>query len=91
MPLLTTNGAAILTPDQVQDLVIKPQLSSAVSTRVSTIVQTASHSTRFPIVVTDPTTAWTAEGDPDKYGIPARPDTSQTRGGMTPKPARTRS
>jgi HK97 family phage major capsid protein len=71
MPLLTSNGAAILTPDQVQDLVIKPLLASAVCTRLSTVVQTDSHATRFPIVNADPTTAWTAEGqeinvtDPD--------------------------
>lgn len=71
MPLLSTNGAAILAPEDIQDLVVQPLIASAVSTRVSTIVQTASHSTRFPIVVTDPTNAWVAEGaeipvsDPD--------------------------
>jgi len=71
MTLLTGNGAAILTPDQVQDLVIKPLLSSAVSTQVATIVQTGSQSTRFPIINADPSTSWVAEGaeipvsDPD--------------------------
>jgi HK97 family phage major capsid protein len=74
MPLLSSNGAAILAPEDIQSLVIKPLLSSAISTRVSTIVQTGSSSTRFPIVVTDPTTGWTAEGaeiavsDPDLDG-----------------------
>ena len=62
MTLSTTTGSAILTPDQVQDLVIKPLLSSAVGPRVSTVVQTASHSTRFPIVNTDPVNSWVAEG-----------------------------
>ncbi|MCC9186738.1 phage major capsid protein [Mycolicibacterium mageritense] len=71
MPLLSSNGAAILAPADIQALVIKPLLASAVGTRVSTIVQTGSHATRFPVVVTDPTTGWTAEGaeiavsDPD--------------------------
>ncbi|MBB2770547.1 UNVERIFIED_ORG: HK97 family phage major capsid protein [Mycolicibacterium obuense] len=71
MPLLTTNGAAILAPEDVQDLVVQPLIRASVATQVSTVVQTESHSTRFPIVVTDPTTAWTAEGqeinvsDPD--------------------------
>lgn len=71
MTLHSTNGAAILTEAQVQDLVIKPLLSSAVSTQVATIVQTGSHSTRFPIINSDPSTSWVAEGaeisvsDPD--------------------------
>lgn len=71
MPLLTTTGSAILSPSDVQDLVVQPLIRASVATRVSSVVQTESHSTRFPIVVTDPTTAWTAEGqeinvsDPD--------------------------
>ncbi|MGV0849462.1 phage major capsid protein [Mycolicibacterium phlei] len=71
MPLLTTNGAAILAPQDVQDLVVQPLIRASVATQVSTVVETASHSTRFPIVVTDAQNNWVAEGqeipvtDPD--------------------------
>jgi HK97 family phage major capsid protein len=61
MTLSTSNGAGILAPEQVQALVVQPLLAEAITTQVSSIVQTASSSTRFPIVQTDPTTAWTAE------------------------------
>ena len=56
------SGSSILTPDQVQALVIQPLIAQSIATQVSTVVQTMSTSTRFPIVVTDPTTAWTPEG-----------------------------
>ena len=60
--LTTVTGAALLRPEDVQALVITPLLESAVATRISTVVQTGSTSTRFPIVITDPTTAWVSEG-----------------------------
>ena len=65
MALLTSagSGSSILSPEQVMQLVVQPLLDTAVATRVSTIVQTMSHDARFPIVVTDPTTAFTAEGE----------------------------
>jgi HK97 family phage major capsid protein len=59
--LNTTTGAGILTPEQVQQLVIQPLMRESVALQVATIVQTGSHETRFPIVQSDPTTAWTAE------------------------------
>lgn len=62
MTLLSSTGGAILTPDQVQDLVIVPLLTSSVAAQVSTVVQTASHSTRFPIIAADASTSWVAEG-----------------------------
>jgi HK97 family phage major capsid protein len=64
MTLLTAagSGSAILTPEQVQALVIEPLLNQAVATQVSTVVQTASTSTRFPIVKQDRDTTWVQEG-----------------------------
>ena len=56
------SGSAVLRPDQVEDLVILPLLAAAVATRVSTITRTTSHNTRYPVVVSDPVTNWTAEG-----------------------------
>ena len=64
MTLLTAagSGSAILTPEQVQALVIEPLLNQAVATQVSTVVQTASTSPRFPIVKQDRVTTWVQEG-----------------------------
>ncbi|WP_081289248.1 phage major capsid protein [Mycolicibacterium fortuitum] len=71
MTLNSSSGAAILRPEDIQALVIQPLITSSVAMQVSTVVQTGSHSTRFPIVVSDPDSAWVAEGaeipvsDPD--------------------------
>jgi HK97 family phage major capsid protein len=62
MSLTTASGQSILTPDQVAELVIQPLIQSAVATRVSSVVPTSSHRIRFPVVVSDPATSWTAEG-----------------------------
>jgi HK97 family phage major capsid protein len=62
MTLNTTTGAAILTPEQVQSLVIEPLQRQSVALQVSTVVQTSSPTTRFPVVVSDPVSGWTAEG-----------------------------
>ena len=56
------SGAGILAPEQVQDLVVVPLIRDSRATTVSTVVQTSRHSTRFPIVVADPTTGWVEEG-----------------------------
>ena len=59
---------------------IQPLIQTAVADRVSTVVQTSSHITRFPIVVADPSTAWTLEGseipvsDQDLDEIECTPD-----------------
>ncbi|MFG1931315.1 phage major capsid protein [Mycobacterium sp. NPDC048908] len=63
MTLLTSgDGAVILRPEQVEDLVILPLIRESIATKVASVLPTTSHSTRFPIVKTDPTTAWTQEG-----------------------------
>lgn len=62
MTLNTTSGAGILTPEQVEALVIQPLMRQSVALQVSTVIQTASHTTRFPIVVSDPNNGWTPEG-----------------------------
>lgn len=61
--LAGSSGQSILRPEEVQELVIQPLIAQAVCTRISTVIQTGSHSTRFPIVVTDPATGWTPEGE----------------------------
>src|SRR5215204_3359574 len=62
MALTTTSGAGILTPEEVGALVIRPLIETSVAAQVSTVVQTASHDFRVPVVSADPTAAWTAEG-----------------------------
>ncbi len=61
MTLLTSTGAGVLAPETVQNLVIQPLIDEAICTQVSTVVQTSSNSTRFPVVKSDPTAAWTPE------------------------------
>jgi HK97 family phage major capsid protein len=63
MTLLTTgDGASILRPEEVEALIVQPLMRDSIATTVSTVIQTNSHSVRFPVVQTDPTTAWTQEG-----------------------------
>ena len=56
------SGSSILAPEQVQDLVVVPLIRDSRATTASTVIQTSRHSTRFPIVVADPTTGWVEEG-----------------------------
>lgn len=58
----TTNAAAILRPEQVHDLVVRPALAASVASTAATLVGTASHELRIPVVTADAVTAWTAEG-----------------------------
>jgi HK97 family phage major capsid protein len=55
-------GGPILSPEQVQSLVIQPLIDQSVAAQVSTVVSTSSHDLRVPIVTADPAAAWTAEG-----------------------------
>lgn len=58
----TTTAAAVLTPDQVEQVVVRPLIEQSVATQVSTVVRTDTHRMRVPIVTADPTAAWVAEG-----------------------------
>ncbi len=62
MTLNSSTGAAILTAEQIAALVVQPLITSSVAMVTSTVVQTDSHSMRFPVVVSDPDTAWILEG-----------------------------
>src|ERR1700758_4029833 len=64
MTLLTTgSGASILSPEQVLALVVEPLQRTSVGMQVSSVVPTDTHTVRFPIVVSDVSGGWTAEGD----------------------------
>ncbi len=55
------SGQAIVRPEDVQSLLIKPLVQTAIATRASTVVHTSSHSTRFPVLVSEADTSWVAE------------------------------
>jgi HK97 family phage major capsid protein len=60
--MTTTTGAAVLSPEQINELIVLPLLSQAVAAQVGTVTQISSHTLRVPRVTTDPTAAWCAEG-----------------------------
>lgn len=63
MALNTGNSAGILRPEDVQNLVVEPLTRQSVAMQVSTVIETQSERTRFPVVQSDPTTGWTGEGE----------------------------
>lgn len=79
--LTTTNGSALLV-DDVYNLVVRPTLAltAAGDPRVTTTVTTSSHTLRVPIMATDPSAAWVAEG----AEIPVSPDAVLTELDITP-------
>lgn len=62
MPMNTTTGAPILTPEQVGTLVVQPLTQMSVAGQVSTTVTTGSKNFRIPQLTGDPTASWVAEG-----------------------------
>jgi HK97 family phage major capsid protein len=62
MSMSTSNAAAILTPAQVDSLLVQPVLAQSVAAQVAKVVPVSGSSLRLPIVAADPTAAWTAEG-----------------------------
>ncbi|WP_176552531.1 phage major capsid protein [Mycobacterium kansasii] len=62
MSMTTTSGAAILSPEQIGELVIRPLGQASVAMQVSTVVEITGSSLRVPVVSADPAAAWTAEG-----------------------------
>ena len=60
----TANSGALLRPEVVEDLLVKPVLAASIATdpRVATVLRTDASFVRFPVVQTDPTAAWVAEG-----------------------------
>lgn len=62
MSSTTTSAAAILTPEQVGDLVVQPTLNLSSATDAATVISCESNSFRVPIVNTDPAATFVAEG-----------------------------
>jgi HK97 family phage major capsid protein len=58
----TVNGAGILRPEEVHELIVQPLTQESVAFQASTVVQTTSHDYRIPTLTDDPDTSWVAEG-----------------------------
>lgn len=61
MSLTTSSAAALLTPEQVGELVVKPLSQASVALQVSKVVPVIT-SLRIPLVTSDASAGWTAEG-----------------------------
>ncbi len=61
MTSTTATASGLLSPETVNELIVKPVLSQSIATQVSTVVQTGSHEHRVPIVNADPSASWVAE------------------------------
>jgi HK97 family phage major capsid protein len=62
MSKTTTTGAPVLTPAQINDLVVLPLIQQSAAMRVGTVTQISSNSLRIPRLTTDPAAVWCAEG-----------------------------
>ena len=62
MPLYTSGAGGILRPEEVGALVVQPVERASVAFQISNVVRTESHDFRIPVITSDATAAWTAEG-----------------------------
>ncbi len=62
MPMYTTNSPAILRPEDVGDLIVRPVIAASVALSTTTVARTTSRDYRIPVVAEDPTAQWVAEG-----------------------------
>jgi HK97 family phage major capsid protein len=62
MDMTTANGAVILTPAQVAELLVQPVSTESVAMQVASVVNTGSSVYRIPLVTADPQASWVAEG-----------------------------
>lgn len=58
----TTTGAALLRPEQVAELVVRPVTQKSQAMQVATVVTTSSKDFRFPVISGDPLAAFVTEG-----------------------------
>jgi HK97 family phage major capsid protein len=63
MTMTTANGAVILTPAEVAELLVQPVQAESIAMQVATVVNTESSTYRIPTVTADPQAEWVDEGD----------------------------
>jgi HK97 family phage major capsid protein len=61
MAMTTGGSSAILTPSQVEQLVILPLIAESVAAHASQVININSHSVKFPRVTQDANASWTLE------------------------------
>lgn len=62
MALYTSGAEGILRPEEVGALVVQPVARESVAFQVATVVTTDSHEFRIPVIESDASAFWTAEG-----------------------------
>lgn len=60
--LTTSNSGAILSPEQVTELLLKPVEAASVAMNVAQVIKTSASSLRIPILTSDAAASWTVEG-----------------------------
>jgi HK97 family phage major capsid protein len=63
-PMASSDANQTFLPEAAAELIVRPVEAASLAVTVSTVVRTAAHKLRVPIVTDDPTAAWTAEGAP---------------------------
>src|SRR5258707_13388994 len=58
----TTGSASILTPSQVEQLVVLPLIQESIAAQASQVIQISSHQLLVPRVTGDAAASWTLEG-----------------------------
>ena len=62
--------SSLLKPEEVGALVVQPVERASVAFQIATVVRTESHGFRIPVITSDATAAWTAEGSDITHRIP---------------------
>lgn len=62
MAMSTVGQPTTFLPEQIARLIVLPVTQRSVALQVATVIQTGGHGLRVPLVDTDPTAGWTAEG-----------------------------
>ncbi|MBA2307761.1 MAG: hypothetical protein H0W01_00285 [Pseudonocardiales bacterium] len=71
MTTTSTSGAALLRPEEINELIVRPVERESVALTASTVARTTSRDYRVPIIVADASGRWVEEGadlpisDPD--------------------------
>ncbi|MCD7101959.1 phage major capsid protein [Pseudoclavibacter sp. 13-3] len=63
MALPNSDLTSVFGRTEIGPMLLDPLASTSVATEVSTVVRTNTRNYRFPIVASDPTSSWVAEGD----------------------------
>ncbi len=63
-PMASSDANQTFLPEAAAELIVRPVEAASLAVTVSTVVRTAAHKLRVPLVTDDPTAAWTAEGAP---------------------------